>query len=103
MIGPSMARRFLAVALLGACALATPAQACMRDHTPAKLVLIDKALEKKRLSAGKAAEVKELRSKASLASMERRYAEARNAADSALHILKVKWQEPRPTGPISRC
>jgi hypothetical protein len=75
----------------------------MRDRTPAKLVLVDKSLEKTKLSAAKAAEVKDLRTKAAVLSMERKYREAENFADSALRILKVKWQEPKPTGPIPRC
>ena len=94
--------RPLAVALL-ALAFAAPSHACMRDRTPAKLVLVDQTLEKKTLSAAKVAEVKELRTKASALSMERKYREAESAADSALRILKVKWQEPPVTGPVTRC
>jgi hypothetical protein len=94
--------RPLAVALL-ALAFAAPAHACMRDRTPAKLVLVDQALEKNTLSAEKAAEVKELRTRASMLSMERKYREAESAANSALRILKVKWQEPKVTGPLTRC
>jgi hypothetical protein len=94
--------RPLAIALL-ALAFAAPAQACMRDRTPAKLVLVDQALEKAKLSAAQVAEVKELRTKASSLSLERKYREAESAADSALRILKVKWQEPPVTGPVARC
>jgi hypothetical protein len=92
----------VATALIGAFA-AVPANACMRDRTPDKLVLVDQSLEKTRLTAEKIAEVKELRTRASALSMERKYREAENAADSALRILKVKWQEPKVTGPIPRC
>ena len=98
-----MIARSLAAVLLGTLAFTAPADACMRNRTPAKLVLVDQALEKNALSAAKAAEVRELRSRASTLSMERKYHEAESAADSALRILKVKWQEPRVTGPISRC
>jgi hypothetical protein len=94
--------RSLAVALI-ALAFTAPAHACMRNHTPAKLVLIDEALEKAKLSAAKAAEVRDLRSKASTLSMDRKYHDAGIVADSALRILKVKWQEPPVTGPIPRC
>jgi hypothetical protein len=94
--------RCLAVALF-ALALAAPAQACIRDRAPAKLVLVDRALAKAKLSAEKMAAVKELRTKASALSMERKYREAESAADSALRILKVKWHEPKVTGPVTRC
>jgi hypothetical protein len=94
--------RCLAVALV-ALAFTVPAEACMRDRTPAKLVLVDQALEKTKLGDAKVAEVKELRAKASALSMERKYREAENAADRALRILAVKWQEPPVTGPVSRC
>ena len=98
-----MIRRFMvAAALIAACAVA-PANACMRDRTPAKLVLIDQSLEKSRLPPGKVAEVKELRTQAAGLSMERKYREAENAANSALRILKVKWQEPKTSGPPTRC
>ena len=94
--------RSLAVVLL-ALAFTAPAHACLRDRTPAKLVLVDQSLEKAKLSAEQTAQVKELRTKASALSMERKYREAENAADSALRILKVKWQEPKVTGPVTRC
>jgi hypothetical protein len=98
-----MIRRLLVAAVLIGAFAATPANACMRDRTPSKLVLVDQSLEKTKLSADKIAEVKELRTKASGLSMERKYREAENAADSALRILKVKWQEPKTSGPPTRC
>jgi hypothetical protein len=100
-----MIRRSLAaIAHLGACALmASPADACMRHRTPGKLVLIDQSLEKADLSAELAAEVRELRNRAAALSMGRDYRRAERVADSALRILKVKWQEPKPTGPLARC
>ncbi len=97
-----MIRRLLvATALIGV--LAAPAKACMRDRTPSKLVLVDQSLEKTKLKADKIAEVKALRTKASGLSMERKYREAESAADDALRILKVKWQEPQTSGPPTRC
>jgi len=92
----------VAAALIGA--FAAPANACMRDRAPAKLVMVDQALEKNaNLKAEKIAEVKDLRAKASALSMEKKYREAENAADSALRILKVKWHEPKTSGPPTRC
>jgi hypothetical protein len=94
--------RCLAVAFFALASVA-PAQACMRDRAPAKLVLVDQALEKAKPGAAKVAEVKELRSKSSALSMARKYRAAENAADDALRTLKVKWQEPKQTGPLTRC
>jgi hypothetical protein len=92
----------VAAALIGVFA-AAPANACMRNRTPAKLALVDQSLEKTKLKADKIAEVKELRIRASALSMERKYREAEDAADSALRILKVRWQEPKTSGPPTRC
>jgi hypothetical protein len=97
-----MIRRSLAALALIAL-VAAPAEACMRNRTPAKLALIDKSLENAKLGAEQAAEVKELRTKAAALGMERKYREAERAANDALRILKVKWQEPPVKGPISRC
>jgi hypothetical protein len=97
----------LALALVGALALNSvnpaPAAACMRNRTPAKLLLIDEALGKKALNAETIAKVKDLRAKASDLSIARKYHNAEAAADEALKILAVKWQEPPITGPIPRC
>jgi hypothetical protein len=95
------------LALVGALALNSvnpaPASACMRNRTPAKLVLVDEALGKKKLNAETIAKVKDLRAKASDLSIARKYSDAEAAADQALKILAVKWQEPPITGPIPRC
>lgn len=100
-----MARSLLvALAFVGCLALtATSANACMRDRTPDKLVLIDKTLETKALSAVEIAQVRDLRTKASTLSVARKYREAENAADAALRILAVTWEEPKPAGPPTRC
>jgi hypothetical protein len=98
-----MIRRFLVAAALTGAFAAAPANACMRDRTPSKLMLVDRSLEKTKLGPEKIAEVKDLRTRASGLSIERKYREAERAADEALRILKVKWQEPKVTGPIPRC
>jgi hypothetical protein len=82
---------------------ATDASACMAARHPSgKLVAIDEALPRAKIAADKLAEVKELRQKAYGLTMAGKFAEAHDAANSALKILGV---EPKPElgGPPTRC
>ncbi len=82
---------------------ATDALACTgARHPSGKLVAIDEALPRTKIAADKLAEAKELRQKAYGLTMAGKFAEAHDAANSALQILGVEWK-PELSGPPTRC
>jgi hypothetical protein len=90
--------------LAGAPAVTDPAAlACTgTNHPSGKLVAIDEALPTTKIAESKLAEVRELRQKAYGLTVAGKFAEAHEAANSALKILGVEWK-PELRGPPTRC